>query len=180
MELKPALFKNFFPMPLTLITTVDAGGIVNAAPYSCVMPILRPLDLIAVASALPRDTLRNILETGQFVVNVIGEPSFRKVMRCAKNYPPEINELEETGIATLASKKVAAPRVRDAIGWIEAILENEVKGEGYALLVGKAICTEINDLYLSEGKLTEEPLVMLLPHFRSMGRIVANRDDFAV
>jgi flavin reductase (DIM6/NTAB) family NADH-FMN oxidoreductase RutF len=35
------------------------------------MPVLRPLNLIAIASALPRDTLRNIRETHEFVVNVI-------------------------------------------------------------------------------------------------------------
>ena len=42
MELRPEMFKKFFPLPLTLITTVDKKGVVNAAPYSCVMPVLRP------------------------------------------------------------------------------------------------------------------------------------------
>ena len=52
MELKPEMFKKLIPLPLTVLTTVDASGITNAAPYGCVMPVLRPLDLIAIASAL--------------------------------------------------------------------------------------------------------------------------------
>ena len=74
MELPPDRFKRFLPLPVTLVTTVDEQKIVNAAPYSCVMPILRPFELIALASALPRDTLRNIRQTGEFVVNVMGRP----------------------------------------------------------------------------------------------------------
>lgn len=43
MELVPEQFKRFLPLPLTVITTVDASGIPNAAPYSCVMPHFRSL-----------------------------------------------------------------------------------------------------------------------------------------
>ncbi len=89
MELAPEMFKRFLPLPVTVITTVDGEGIPNGAPYSCVMPILRPLPLIAIASALPRDTLRNIRTTGEFVVNVMGKPAFREAMKCARDYPPE-------------------------------------------------------------------------------------------
>ena len=73
MELAPEMFKRFFPLPVTVITTVALDGTPNAAPYSCVMPILRPLPLIALASALPRDTLRNIHNSGEFLVNVMGK-----------------------------------------------------------------------------------------------------------
>ena len=88
MELPPDRFKRFLPLPVTIVTTVDDQKVANAAPYSCVMPILRPLELIALASALPRDTLRNIRQTREFVINVMGRPGFRQAMQCARNYPP--------------------------------------------------------------------------------------------
>ncbi len=103
MELKPQMFKKMLPLPVTVITTVDGEGRVNAAPYGCVMPILRPLDLIAVASALPRDTLRNIRETRQFVVNVIGRPRFKEAIQTARPYPPGVNELDEAGLESVPS-----------------------------------------------------------------------------
>ncbi|MEJ5348000.1 MAG: flavin reductase family protein [Desulfosoma sp.] len=177
MELAPEMFKRFFPLPVTVLTTVNREGTPNAAPYSCVMPILRPLPLIAVASALPRDTLRNIRETGDFVVNVIGKPSFREAMRTARPYPYGVNELERVGLETMPAKRVKPPRIAAAIGWIEAALERELTDERYALLVGRILCSEINDRYLVDGKLTEHPLTLLMPHFRTLGDVVLHRDD---
>ncbi len=55
MEIGPETFKKLLPLTVTVITTIDKDGIPNAAPYSCVMPILIPLNLITIASALPRD-----------------------------------------------------------------------------------------------------------------------------
>lgn len=179
MELPPDRFKTFLPLPVTLITSLDDQKIVNAAPYSCVMPILRPLDLIALASALPRDTLRNIRQTREFVVNVMGRPGFRQAMQCARNYPPEVNELAEVGLETRPSRKVAPPRVGDAIGWIEAVLEQEVTGENYALLIARVVCAEINDNYWQEGKFLESPIMMLSPQLRALGGNLADPAEFA-
>ena len=54
-------------MPVVLISTINRRGIRNIAPYANVMPILRPWDLIAIASWIKRDTLDNIRETKEFV-----------------------------------------------------------------------------------------------------------------
>lgn len=178
MELKPAQFKMFLPIPVTLITTVNSQGIANGAPYGCVMPVLGPLDLISIASALPRDTLRNIRETNEFVVNVIGKPEFRKAMSCAKTYPPEVNEMAEVGLATTPSKNVSPPRITDAVGWIEAVMEKEVVGENYSVIIGRVLCSEVNDRYFKEGELVENPLVMLSHKFRTIGEGIAKGEEF--
>ena len=102
MELEPEKFKKILPLPVTLITTCNAEGIMNAAPYSSIMPVLRPLDLIAFASNPHNDTLKNIHESGQFVINVMGEPSFEKAIRCAKDYPFGVDELKEIGLKTFS------------------------------------------------------------------------------
>ena len=180
MELAPEMFKRFFPLPVTVITTVDLQGTPNAAPYSCVMPILRPLPLIVLASALPRDTLRNIRSSREFVVNVMGKPGFQAAMKCAKDYPAGVNELAEEGVATIPAKKVAPPRIKDAVGWIEARLENEMTGDKYALIVGHVVCSEVNDSYLDGEKLTELPMTLIMPHFRTSGDIYMRRDEIGV
>lgn len=169
MELPPKDFKKILPLPVTVITTMDAAGVANAAPYGCVMPILGPLDLIVIASALPRHTLANIRETRHFVVNVMGMPSFDLAMKTAKNYLPEIDELEAVGLETMPSKRVDPPRIKDALGWIEAVMQQDVAGEDYALIIGKVICAEMNDAYSKDGHLTEPPMVMLNPYYRLMG-----------
>ena len=178
MELKSAQFKMFLPIPVTLITTVNSQGVYNGAPYSCVMPVLGPLNLISIASALPRDTLKNIRETNEFVVNVIGKPEFRKAMSCAKTYPPDVDEMKEVGLQTVPSKKVLAPRILDAVGWIEAVMEKEVVGENYSVIIGRVLCSEVNDIYWHDGKLDQDPLVLLAPHFRTLGDRIAKGEEF--
>lgn len=178
MELKPEQFKLFLPLPVTLITTVDESGVGNGAPYSCVMPILRPLNLISIASALPHDTLRNIRETKEFVVNVIGKPSFREAMSCARDYPADVNEMVETGLETESSKMVSPPRIKDAVGWIEAVLEQEVRGANYSVVIGRVLMSEVNDLYWKNGKLTEDPLMLMPPRFRTLGEQIARGEEF--
>lgn len=169
MELRPEEFKLMLPLPVTVITTVDGHGVANAAPYGCVMPILRPLDLVAIASALPRHTLHNIRETGEFVINVMGVPSFEKAMLTARNYPPEVDELKEVGLDTSPSRTVAPPRIDDALGWIEATLDREVTGKNYSLVIGKVLCAEINDRFCSDGRLAEPPALMLSPYYHLLG-----------
>jgi len=115
MELKPEIFKKLLPLPVTVITTIDAAGRANAALWGYVMPILRPFDLITIASALPRDTLRNIRETGECVVDIIGHPRFNKSMYTAKHYPPGVSEVEAVGLESIASSRVKSPRMKDAI-----------------------------------------------------------------
>lgn len=177
MELRPDQFKRMLPVPVSVITTVDLRGTANAAPYGCLMPVLRPLDIIAVASALPRDTLRNIRETGQFVVNVMGRPSFVEAMRTARNYPPGVSELEEEGIETSPSREVDPPRISDALGWIEVVLDREITGENYSLAIGKVVCAEINDSYVDDEKLSESPIVMLSPDYRQLGERIGDVRD---
>jgi len=174
MKLRPDQFKLMLPLPVTVITTIDSNGVANAAPYGCIMPILRPLDLIATASALPRHTLKNIRETGQFVVNVMGKPSFKEAMMTARNYPAEVDELEEVGLETTPAKKVGAPRINEALGWIEAVLDKEVTGENYALIIGKVVCAEMNDRYFLEGCLSELPVLMLSRYYHLIGESIGD------
>ena len=179
MEIEPDRFKIFFPLPVTLITTVDANGVHNGAPYGCVMPILRPLNLIAIASALPRDTLKNIRETGEFVVNVVGKPGFRKAMACARSYPAQVSEMEKVEMESTPSKRIAPLRMKNALGWIEAVLEKEITGDNYAVIIGRVLLSEVNDQFWDGKKLTEDPLVMLTPNFKAMGEKFAGREAFS-
>lgn len=82
-------------MPVVLISTVDKEGNMNIAPYANVMPILRSLDLIAIASWLRRDTLDNIRDTKEFVINIPSADLVDKVMICSRNYPKGVDEFAD-------------------------------------------------------------------------------------
>lgn len=150
MILEPEKRNQVLPLPVVLISTVSKQGIRNAAPWSCIMPILRPLDLMILASWLGRDTLDNIRQTGEFVVNVPTVDMLEEVIVCARNYPPEVDEFEMAKLEAKASSKVKAPGINGCLAWMECTLEEEILRDQYALIIGKVVHLEADDRFFNE------------------------------
>ncbi|MCK9277274.1 MAG: flavin reductase family protein [Methanoculleus sp.] len=165
MQLSPHKRENVLPLPVVLISTISKTGIRNAAPWGNITPILRPLDEIVLASWLRRDTLDNIRETGEFVVNVPPATMVEEVMICARNYPPEVDEFEEARLTPRPSTTVAPPGIEGSVAWMECRLVEEITREKYALVVGSVVRLEVNDRYVTaEGDMdfgAARPLCMV-------------------
>lgn len=151
MIFKPFMREGFMPLPVAFISTISTNGIRNIAPYSCIMPILRPLDLICIASAMRRDTLKNIRDTGEFVVNMTGETFADKVIPTAKFTSPETDEFELAGLAEKPSEIIRAPGIAGSYAWMECKLFKEYEEPNYILVVGKVVHLEVADDVLTEG-----------------------------
>jgi flavin reductase (DIM6/NTAB) family NADH-FMN oxidoreductase RutF len=164
MILEPFLRGRLMPLPVTFISTISKQGIRNIAPWSCVMPVLRPLDLICVASAKERDTLRNIRDTGQFVLNLAGADLIDKVIPTARHTPPEIDEFDDSGLAEKPSKQIQPPGIAGCYAWMECELVKLFEEDTYVLIMGKVVQLELSDAVLgSDGFLDVEkaqPLLM--------------------
>jgi len=78
------------------------------------------------------------------------------------------------GLESLPSRKVAPPRIADALGWIEAVLDKEVVGESYVLVIGRVVCAETNDRYYEGGVLSEPPALMLGRRYRLAGESIGD------
>ncbi|MEW6137171.1 MAG: flavin reductase family protein [Thermodesulfobacteriota bacterium] len=164
MILKPFLRESIMPLPVTFISTVSVEGVRNIAPWSCIMPVLRPLDLICAASAYRRDTLKNIRDTGEFVVNLAGVDLADKVIPTARNVPPEVDEFELAGIDEKPSELIKAPGMAGCYAWMECRLHKLFDEEKYALIVGQVVRLEVSDDVLApDGSLDigkAKPLMM--------------------
>ena len=152
MILKPNQRGQIMPLPVVLISTISKDGVHNAAPWSCVTPILRPLDEVLIASWLQRDTLENIRQTGEFVINVPPAGMEEAVMVCAKNFPPEVDELEKAGLQPRTSRKVRAPGIEGCLAWAECVVEEEIAREKFVLIIGKVVHLEADDRFFSEAE----------------------------
>lgn len=164
MELQPFRREGVLPLPVVLVSTISQEGILNAAPWGNITPILRPLDEILLASWLKRDTLDNIRATGEFVVNVPTAAMSREVMICARNYPPEVDEFAEAGLTPRPSKVVRPPGIKGCIAWMECRLVEEICRDKYVLVIGKVEHLEGNDYYFTpEGDMDPDarPLCMI-------------------
>ncbi|MGY6633049.1 MAG: flavin reductase family protein [Alkalilacustris sp.] len=112
------------PRPVAWVTSVDADGVVNAAPYSFFNvfgqdPALIVLGLERRPDGAMKDTARNIRTTGEMVVNLATPAIAKAMVATAAAYPPDRSETEALGLATVPSSKVAPPRLRDAAVAIE-------------------------------------------------------------
>jgi flavin reductase (DIM6/NTAB) family NADH-FMN oxidoreductase RutF len=154
MILKPNQRENILPLPVVLISTISKDGIRNAAPWSNFTPVLRPLDEVLLASWLMRDTLENIRQTGEFVVNIPRIGMEDAVIICARNYPAQVDEFLEAGLRARTSTKVKPPGIEGCLAWSECILQEEIAREKFVLIVGKVVHLEVNDLFFnSKGEM---------------------------
>lgn len=164
MLFKPFLRENFMPLPVAFISTIDRQGVRNIAPYSCIMPVLRPLDLICLASAWKRDTLKNIQDTNEFVVNLAGVDLADKVIPTAKAAPPEIDEFDSAGLSIKPSECISAPGIAGCYAWMECTLHKTYEEKDYVLVMGNVIRLEVSDAVLTpDGSLDLDkarPLMM--------------------
>ncbi|MBA2862198.1 flavin reductase family protein [Methanococcus maripaludis] len=150
MIFKSFLRAKFIPLPVGFISTISKDGIRNIAPYSCLMPVLRPLDLVCLASAKKRDTLTNIKDTGEFVINMPGIDFSEKVMPTAKFSRPEVDEFVDAELEEKPSSVVKAPGIAGSYAWMECELHKLYEEEDYVLIVGKVVNLDVDDKYLKE------------------------------
>ena len=165
MIFKPFMREGLMPLPVVFISSISKSGIRNIAPYSCIMPVLRPLDMICLASAKQRDTLVNIRQTREFVVNLAGIDLADKVVPTAKFSPPEVDEFKEANLEEKPSVIIKAPGIAGCYAWMECELFKEYEESDYVLVMGRVLRLEVDDDSLtSDGALDirrAKPLMMV-------------------
>ena len=138
---------------LVMITTVDAQGRVNAASYgSCVRISHEPVQ-IAFSPRNNNDTYRNLMETGEFVVNV---PAFErsileKVRVVGLPFARGVNELEKAKLTALPSKVVRPPRIQECKSHFECRVEWTREWMNRAMVVGQVVAVSVDADCLDSG-----------------------------
>ena len=120
------LLGSVCPRPIALVTTLGPHG-PNAAPFSffnafSVDPPMLAFSASAKGGAL-KDTIRNIRDTGEFVVHIIDDALKDRMNVCAIEYARDVNEIAEAGFTPLASLKVRPPRLAECPVQMECRLE---------------------------------------------------------
>lgn len=104
------------PRPIAWVTTINADGVVNVAPFSFFNvfgadPATVILGLEHHADGTPKDTTRNIDETGEYTINIL-TPDLNDVMvATAVQYPANVSEAAMLGLDLCPSAKIAPPRL---------------------------------------------------------------------
>src|SRR4051794_35173855 len=112
------------PRPIALVTTIDAQGVVNAAPFSFFNLLGAEPPILGIcpgdrSDGTPKDTARNIRNSHQFVVNLVDEAIAGAMNKCAASLPPGTSELEHAGLTAAPSTVVAPPRIAESPASLE-------------------------------------------------------------
>jgi flavin reductase (DIM6/NTAB) family NADH-FMN oxidoreductase RutF len=102
------------PRPIAWVSSTSADGVDNLAPHSFFTVASDDPPVVQFTSIGSKDSLRNVRETGEFVVNITTETLTELVNASGTDYPPELGEFDELSIAREPSVRVRPPRVAEA------------------------------------------------------------------
>ena len=110
-------FKSLIvPRPIGWISSVSGAGVINLAPYSFFNGVASDpaVVMFCPGGATRKDSLHNVEETGEFVVNVATDGQRLEMNKTSAHVPPEVDEFVLAGLEALPSERVAPPRVAGA------------------------------------------------------------------
>ena len=153
---------SIVPRPIAWVSTRNGAGLPNLAPFSFFNMISSrsttpPLLILSIGRRPDgrKDTARNILETGEFVVNIVSEELAEAMYVTSLEYGPEENEFEIAGLTALPGVRVRAPRVKESPIQLECTLNavQEIGQRPNTLVIGEVVYIHIRDDLVHEGRI---------------------------
>ena len=146
------------PRPIGWISTQNAAGARNLAPYSFFNAFNYVPPIVGFASIGAKDTLRNIEATGEFVWNLATRALAEAMNQSCAAVPPEVNEFELAGLTPLPSEKVRPPRVAESPVTFECRSTQILQLQGIDgakvptwLVLGEVVAVHIAKTLLKDG-----------------------------
>ena len=146
------------PRPIGWISTVDAEGRPNLAPYSFFNAFCDSPPVVGFSSSGRKDSQRNVEETGEFVVNLATRRQAGAMNRTSATLPHGVNKFEAAGLRAAPSRLVRAPRVSDAPAALECrlllvlpIKDLDGKPTPNTLILGQVVGVHIDPAFLKDG-----------------------------
>ncbi len=138
------------PRPIAWVTSQNASGVINLAPFSFFNAVGASPLYIIISIGLndageTKDTAKNILAGGEFVVNLVTEDLFDAMNISAADFPPEINELAAANLHAASSVKIKPPRVAESQASLECKLHSSQALGANTLFIGEVVMFHVAD-----------------------------------
>ena len=164
------------PRPIAWVSSVSEAGVPNLAPFSyftalAAEPVLIGVSIGARSNGEPKDSLRNIRETGVFCVNVVTEDQLTRMNETAAALPPEESEFERVGLDLDWTEDGRTPFVADCPVVLECTLHREIdlSPASNTFVIGQVVGARIRRDLLSGDALVVDPEAL-----RPVGRLGGN------
>lgn len=163
------------PRPIAWISSIGEDGIPNLAPFSYFNVISHNPIMFIISIGLgskigkdDKDTLANIKDSGDFVINMVSASLAEQMQISSAIYPKEESEFEKSGLTPVKSQLVTAPRVEEALISMECTLDRVMQIGDFNQVIGELACYHIKDeVYMEGDKVNYEK-------YDPIGRMAAN------
>ncbi|HVI07064.1 MAG TPA: flavin reductase family protein [Candidatus Binatia bacterium] len=169
------------PRPIAWVSTLSSSGQPNLAPFSffncvCVDPPLlafaaglRPAKNAGAtqgeATGVAKDTLRNVRETKEFVVNVVTYELRERMNLTSGEYDSTVSEFDLAKLTPQPSRLVRPSRVGESPVSFECklyqILDFSPAPTGSSLVIGEVVAIHIGDAHLKDGRIDRNSLDLI-------------------
>ncbi len=175
------------PRPIAWVTTLSENGGINAAPFSAFTFVSTKPPMVGISIGkklgVMKDTPRNMLNRGEFVVNIGDLNLLDQLHLSAQEYPADISEVDELEIDVSPSLKIKTPRIANAPVSLECRFHQVVQfGERTSFYVGEIVNFHIRDGLLKNGKIETaemQPICRLGgPNYATLGDIITKKTIF--
>jgi flavin reductase (DIM6/NTAB) family NADH-FMN oxidoreductase RutF len=176
-ELYSIILNSVAPRPIAWVSSTNSSGQLNLAPFSFFNAVSVDPPLLAFAPGLRRpkepesaqgeakDTLRNIRDTGEFVVNVVTYELAQAMNVTSGEYDASVNEFDLAKLTPQASAIVRPPRVAESPVAFECrlhqILDFSTVPTSGSLVIGRIVSIHMNDSNLKDGLLDRNSLDLI-------------------
>ncbi len=145
------------PRPIALVTTQNAAGVVNAAPFSMFNMLGEdpPILMISINKLQDhhlKDTSANILANGQFVVHIADEAMAEQMHRCGETLPSSVSELAVVGLTAAPSRAVKPPHIVEAPVAFECELSETLETTSRHIFIGRVLWLHAREDLIDIGR----------------------------
>jgi len=170
------LIGTVLPRPIAWVSTMDGQRRLNLAPFSyfngvCNTPLTLMFSVGLPSTGEKKDTLRNIEETGEFVINLPNEETVEQMNLSATELPYGESEFEWAGVTSEPSQSIRVPRVAEAPVAFECTL-NQIVTISDQPGGGSAIFGEVQHIYIRDDIYVDS--YVLLDVLKPVGRMSGN------
>jgi len=169
------------PRPIAWVSTRSQEGVLNLAPFSFFTVASRQPPMLAISigprtdgEEYAKDTLTNIRETKEFVINMVSVELANAMHETAFNHPPEVDEFTRSGVTPAISEVIKAPRVAESKISMECTLEQILELGSDYLVIGQMHRYHVEDDLIHNGRIDLEkldPLARMAGNFCQIGTL---------
>jgi flavin reductase (DIM6/NTAB) family NADH-FMN oxidoreductase RutF len=170
------LTSTIVPRPIAWVTTLSKNGVRNAAPFSFFNamskdPALLAVGIISDSDGSMKDTARNILDTGEFVVNLVPREAAEAMSLTSIDAPSDVDELALAKLDTVRSIKVKPERIAASPVSFECRLHTPIELANQLIAIGEVVQAHIADeMMLDPAKLyVDTPKLQLISRLHGRG-----------